>query len=52
MTDQPNPDNIQKISYTGLTGQTADIKGQIVDGAKLRQEILLANEVLDCRAGR
>ncbi len=38
MTDQPNPDNIQKISYTGLTGQTAEIKGQIVDGATLRVE--------------
>lgn len=36
MTDQPNPDNIQKVSYTGLTGQTAEIQAEIVDGATLR----------------
>lgn len=36
MTDQPNPDNIAKVSYTGLTGQTAEIQGQIVDGGTLR----------------
>ncbi|MGX5696211.1 Ig-like domain-containing protein [Agromyces soli] len=36
MTDQPNPDNIQKVTYTGLSGQTAEIQGQIVDGATLR----------------
>ncbi|WP_127793726.1 Ig-like domain-containing protein [Agromyces sp. LHK192] len=35
MTDQPNPDNIQKVTYTNLAGTTAEIEASIVDGATL-----------------
>ncbi|GLU89750.1 Ig-like domain-containing protein [Agromyces sp. NBRC 114283] len=38
MTDQPNPDNIAKVSYTGLSGQTQEIQAEIVDGATLRMQ--------------
>lgn len=33
---QPNPDNIERITYTSLAGRTADISAEIVDGATLR----------------
>jgi hypothetical protein len=36
MTDQPNPDNIEKVTYSNLAGTTADIEAQIVDGATLQ----------------
>ncbi|MRG58741.1 tandem-95 repeat protein [Agromyces sp. CFH 90414] len=36
MTDQPNPDNIEKVTYTNLGGSTTEIKAQIVDGATLQ----------------
>ncbi|WP_350349616.1 Ig-like domain-containing protein [Agromyces sp. G08B096] len=35
-TDQPNKENIEKVSYTNLSGETADISADIVDGATLR----------------
>jgi len=38
MTDQPNPDNIAKVSYTGLSGQTEEIQAEIVDGSILRMQ--------------
>lgn len=36
MTDQPNPDNIERVTYTNLDGTTSDIAAEIVDGATLR----------------
>ncbi|GAA1832946.1 Ig-like domain-containing protein [Agromyces salentinus] len=35
-SDQPNPDNIERITYTNLNGTSADIEAEIVDGATLR----------------
>ena len=35
-SDQPNPENISRITYTNLAGTTADISAEIVDGATLR----------------
>ncbi|GAA1524348.1 hypothetical protein BJ978_002945 [Agromyces terreus] len=35
-SDQPNPDNIERITYTNLGGTSADIEAEIVDGATLR----------------
>ncbi|MFD4420331.1 Ig-like domain-containing protein [Agromyces sp. NPDC058484] len=35
-TDHPNPDNIARVSYSGLSGATADVDAAIVDGATLR----------------
>jgi hypothetical protein len=35
-TDQPNPANIEKVTYTGLSGQTEEIEASIVDGGTLR----------------
>ncbi|GAA1950007.1 Ig-like domain-containing protein [Agromyces allii] len=35
-SDQPNPDNIERITYTNLGGTTDDIQAEIVDGATLR----------------
>ncbi|MGI9824000.1 Ig-like domain-containing protein [Agromyces sp. Marseille-Q5079] len=35
-SDQPNPDNIERITYTNLDGTSADIEAEIVDGATLR----------------
>ena len=35
-SDQPNPDNIERITYTNLAGTTGDINAEIVDGATLR----------------
>ncbi len=35
-SDQPNPDNISRITYTNLGGMSADIQAEIVDGATLR----------------
>ncbi|UOE45415.1 Ig-like domain-containing protein [Agromyces larvae] len=35
-TDQPNPDNIEKVAYGNLKGTTADIQAKIVDGATLQ----------------
>ncbi|MCD2442499.1 Ig-like domain-containing protein [Agromyces sp. SYSU K20354] len=35
-SDQPNPDNIERITYTNLAGTTGDITAEIVDGATLR----------------
>lgn len=36
MTDQPNPDNIERVTYTNLDGTTSDIAAELVDGATLR----------------
>ncbi|SFR75244.1 Fibronectin type III domain-containing protein [Agromyces sp. CF514] len=35
-SDQPNPDNIERITYTNLSGTSADIQAEIVDGATLQ----------------
>lgn len=35
-TDHPNPDNIQRVEYRNLSGATADVQAQIVDGSILR----------------
>jgi hypothetical protein len=35
-TDQPNPDNIQRVEYRNLSGATADVQAEIVDGSMLR----------------
>ncbi|QAY73764.1 fibronectin type III domain-containing protein [Agromyces protaetiae] len=35
-TDQPNPDNIEKVEYTNLAGETTEIDAEIVDGSTLR----------------
>ncbi|MDR5700006.1 Ig-like domain-containing protein [Agromyces aerolatus] len=35
-TDQPNPDNIEKVSYGNLEGATDEIEASIVDGDTLR----------------
>lgn len=35
-TDQPNPANIDKVSYRNLAGTTSEIEASIVDGATLQ----------------
>ncbi|WP_438855769.1 Ig-like domain-containing protein [Agromyces sp. M3QZ16-3] len=35
-TDQPNPDNIQRVEYRNLQGANADIAASIVEGSILR----------------
>ncbi|MFF2369638.1 Ig-like domain-containing protein [Agromyces sp. NPDC058110] len=35
-SDQPNPDNIDRITYTNLAGTTDDIQAEIVDGSTLQ----------------
>ncbi|WP_173924319.1 Ig-like domain-containing protein [Agromyces sp. Marseille-P2726] len=35
-SDQPNPDNIERITYSNLGGASADIQAQIVEGSILR----------------
>ncbi|MBM7505091.1 Ig-like domain-containing protein [Agromyces aurantiacus] len=35
-TDQPNPDNIQRVEYRNLSGATADVRAEIVEGSVLR----------------
>lgn len=35
-TDQPNPDNIQRVEYRNLSGADADVQAEIVEGSILR----------------
>ena len=35
-TDHPNRDNIERVSYQNLSGSTADIRGELVEGSLLR----------------
>jgi large repetitive protein len=35
-SDQPNPENIERITYSNLGGSTVDVKAEIIEGSILR----------------